>query len=94
MKLSSPDVGSSSMSIPAKDSKFSCGKQYVWFGKYVQSEMVLMHEVSLIIFKFKENNRFWFFVGLFVFLFNFRTSIPEHHFLQKQKPAFPITIEA
>lgn len=67
------------MSIPAKESKFSCGKQHVWFGKYVLSEMVLVHEISLIIFKFKENYNF----------FYFSTAIPEHHFLQKQKPAFP-----
>lgn len=61
----------------------SCGKQHVWFGKYVRSEMVLVHEMSIFIFKSKENNK----------LFYFSTSISEHHPLQKQKPAFPITTE-
>lgn len=54
------------MSIPAKDSKFSYGKQHVWFGKDVLTEMVLVHEISLIIFKFKE--KFFFFTSVDLFL--------------------------
>lgn len=47
MKLSSPDVGSSSMSIPAKDKEFSWESR-VFELENALSEMVQVREQSLI----------------------------------------------